>query len=118
MKTLTLNKYGKAHPMTFELNRYASNGNLYVGLVTHEEGYPEPWSSLTVNLDVRCEKNRAFIDVNNNGMEIIPWLEENGLGKLKHRIEYSGFCMYPEFIFNMDKLLEYVMEGDNHYENH
>lgn len=39
---LNLTKYGKTHPMTFEIDRYADNGNLYVGLITHEEGYPEP----------------------------------------------------------------------------
>lgn len=116
MKTLTLNKYGKQHPMTFVLKQYASTGNLYVGLITHEEGY-EPWSDLTVNLDVKCEKNCSFIDTNNNGNEIIDWLVDNGLGYRTGLKARSGFCVYPEFIFNMNKLLQYVMEGDNHYEN-
>lgn len=108
MKTLTLNKYGKAHPMTFTVNKYSNNGNLYVGLVTHEEGWAEPWSDLTVNLGVKCKENCAFIDVNNNGTEIIPWLVENGFGKLKHRVECSGFAIYPEFEFNMARLMEFV----------
>ena len=116
MRTLTLNKYGKRHPITFMLNQYASNGNLYVGLITHEEGY-EPWSNLTVNFDVKCEKNCSFIDTNNNGNEIIVWLVENGLGYTTGLEMRSSFCTYPEFKFNMDKLLQYVMKGDNHYEN-
>ena len=57
MKTLTLYKYGKAHPMSFEIHHYYNNGNLYVGLNTHENGYPEPWQNLTVNLDVKCKPN-------------------------------------------------------------
>ena len=77
---LNLTKYGKTHPMTFELDHYADNGNLYVGLITHEEGYPEPWQNLTVNLGVKCEENCAFIDTNNNGSEIMDWLLDNGLG--------------------------------------
>lgn len=108
MNTLPLNKYGNNHPISFSLDTYSNNGNLYVGLVTHEEGYPERWSDLTVNLNVKCQKNCAFIDVNNNGMEIIPWLEANGIGKLKHRVEFSGYCMYPEFEFDMKKLAQYA----------
>lgn len=117
MKTLMMHKYGKEHPMTFELASYAENGNLYVGLITHEEGYPEPWQNLTVNLSRRCEDNRAFIDTNNNGNAIVNWLLENNLGHLTGRMANSGFCTYPEFEFNMETLLQYVMEGDNEYEN-
>lgn len=107
MKTLTLNKYGTNHPMTFTMDSYVDNGNLYVGLVTYEDGYPEPWSDLTVNLGVRCKANCAFIDINNNGNEIIEWLYSNSLGHLTGRIKASGFCSYPEFEFNMEKLCKY-----------
>lgn len=113
MKTLIMNKYGKEHPMTFELNSYVDNGNLYVGLITHEEGYPAPWSNLTVNLGVKCDADCAFIDINNNGSEIIAWLIANDLGFPTGYIKPSGFCVYPEFRFNMDILMQYVKEGDN-----
>ena len=82
MKTLTLYKYGKAHPITFETHNYYNNGNLYIGLITHENGYPEPWQNLTTNLDNKCEPNCAFIDVNHNGSEILEWLFSNGLGHM------------------------------------
>lgn len=108
MKTLTLNKWGKDHPMSFDVDSYPQNGNLYVGLITHEEGYPEPWQNLTVNLDVKCEENCAFIDTNNNGDDIIPWLINNKLGRLTGKYKASGWCMYPEFKFNMDELNKYV----------
>ena len=110
MKTLILNKYWKEHPMTFDIDIYLKNGNLYVGLITHEEGYPEPWSNLTVNLGVKCKENCAFIDTNNNGNEIIEWLCENKLGSLTGNMWPSGFCVYPEFKFNMDVLMQYVKE--------
>ena len=107
---INLKKYGKNHPMTFHLANYANNGSLYVGLVTNEEGYPEPWSNLTVNLDrsCLCKPNCAFIDTNNNGDEIIDWLEENGFGKETGRVEFSGWCCYPEFKFNMEVLMKHV----------
>ena len=108
MNTLTLKKYGNEYPMTFQTNHYCENGNLYVGLISHAEGFPEPWSNLTVNLSKKCKENCAFIDVNNNGTEIIPWLIENGLGNLTHRVECSGFAIYPEFEFNMERLMEFV----------
>lgn len=105
---LNLTKYGKTHPMTFEIDRYADNGNLYVGLITHEEGYPEPWQNLTVNLGVKCKENCAFIDTNNNGNEILHWLIENGLGDVTDNLKSSGFWIYPEFEFNMEELKKYV----------
>jgi len=108
MKAIILNKYGKKHPMTFDIDTYLENGNLYVGLITHEEGYPEPWQNLTVNLGVKCEPNCAFIDTNNNGNEIIEWLCENEIGHPTGNLKASGFCVYPEFQFNMEKLMQHV----------
>lgn len=105
---LTFNKYGKDHPITFELASYAENGNLYVGMFTVEDGYDTPWSSLTVNLSVKCKPNRAFIDTNNNGTGIIYWLEDNKLGRYTGNLMPSGFCMYPEFEFDMDALMQHV----------
>lgn len=110
MKTLNLCKYGKNHPMTFALHRYADNGNLRVDLITHEEGYPEPWQNLTVNLG-KCMEGYAYIDTNNNGEEILRWLFENGIGHLTGAVRQSGFCLYPEFEFNIEKLLEYTTSG-------
>lgn len=111
---INLTKYGRMHPMTFQLANYANNGSLYVGLLTNEEGYPEPWQNLTVNLDASrfCKPNCAYVDVNNNGEEILNWLERNGLGKQTERIAVSGWCCYPEFEFNMEKLMEHVYSDE------
>lgn len=108
---INLHKYGTNHPMTFELANYADNASLYVGLITNEEGYPEPWQNLTVNLEesCRCKSNCAYIDTNNNGNEIIRWLEENNLGEPTGRIAASGWCFYPEFEFSMDELMKHVV---------
>lgn len=108
MNTLNLSKYGSDHPITFELATYADNGNLYVGMITHEDGYAEPWSNLTVNLGVKLEPNIAFIDTNNNGWEIIDWLVKNKLGEPTKLEMISGYCTYPEFQFNMEELMKYV----------
>lgn len=38
MNTLTLNAWGSNHEITLNLDNYAENGNLYVGLVCWDEG--------------------------------------------------------------------------------
>lgn len=116
MKTLILNAWGTDHHISFHLANYADNNNLYVGMICHDDGYPEPWSDLTVNLDVTLEPNIAFIDVNNNGWNIIDWLIKNNLGQPTKLEMISGFCTYPEFEFNMDELIKYVTR-DSREEN-
>lgn len=108
MKNLILKRYGNEYPMTFNLNNYKNNGNLYIGMITNTEGYDEHWSDLTVNFATKCEENCAYIDTNNNGDGIIAWLEEHGLGNATGKYKKSGFCWYPEFKFNMENLLQYV----------
>ena len=107
---ISLNKYGKKHLMTFSLGYYP-NGNFGIKLIDHSNGYPEPWSNLTVNLGLKCEENCAFIDTNNNGKEIIDWLLDNEVGLLTGREIQSGFCIYPEFVFFPHELLKYTSEG-------
>jgi hypothetical protein len=108
MQTLTLNAWGADHPIAFRLDHYADNRNLYVGMITWEDGWEEPWSDLTVNLDVKCAEDCAFIDTNNNGEKILLWLIQNNLGDLTGRMQPSGFCLFPEFKFNMEELMKYV----------
>lgn len=108
MQRLTLNAWGADHPITFHLANYAENNNLYVGMITHYEGYPEPYGDLTVNLSVKCAENCAFIDTNNCGEKILLWLIENKLGDLTGRMQPSGFCLFPEFEFDMNELMKYV----------
>lgn len=108
MKTLNWDPWGFDNPITFRLSNYAENGNLYVGMITHADGYPEPYSDLTVNLSVKCAENCAFIDINNNGDRIVEWLITNKLATLTGRIQPSGFCVYPEMKFDMVELAKYI----------
>lgn len=108
MNKLNLNAWGSNHAITLETNTYTENGNLCVGLICWDEGFREPWSNLTVNLGVKCKPNCSFIDTNNNGDGIISWLEANKLGKLTGRMEMSGYCIYPEFEFDMDEVDKYL----------
>ena len=107
---LYLEFYGKTYNVGFTINHYVNNKNLYVGLVTVEDGMLEPWSDLTVNLGVKCAENCAFIDTNNNGPQIIDWLTKNGLGYPTDVFRPSGMCVYPEFCFSMDELQKHLVD--------
>ena len=108
MNTLNWNAWGRNHPITLRRDKYAANGNLYVGMITWEDGYPEPWSDLTVNIDVKCDENCAFIDTNNNSDRIVEWLITHKLATLTGRVRQSGFCVYPEMKFDMVELAKYI----------
>lgn len=73
-----LNKYGKIYSISLEVNSYM-DGNLAIQMYSWEDGYPEPWDFLTVNLEGKREKDCAFIDTNHNGQEILVWIIRNGL---------------------------------------
>ena len=86
------------------MRSYYSGGNLALQLMDWSDDYPEPWGDLTVNLGCSVEKDCAFVNVNNMGGEILPWIEKNGLGTPTGRTQRSGFVTYPEYCFNADRL--------------
>ena len=114
MARLVLRAWGDTHEIAFSISKYATNGNTAIQMWKwvkdgdEQEGYYEPWSSLTVNLTKECKPNCAFIDTNNNGDNIVEWLEANDLGFQTGNYEISGYCIYPEFEFDMDKLMKYT----------
>lgn len=110
MNTLNLNRWGRDNPITFILDNYAENNNLYIGMMTHADGYPEPYSDLTVNLSVKCAKDCAFIDTNNNGCDIVGWLITNKLAILTGNVRGGRFCVYPEMKFDMVELAKYIQQ--------
>lgn len=87
-------------------SRYSNNGNLAIQLITPEG---EPVSTLTVNImDGVCEyrgEEYAYVDTNNNPTGV-KFILENELGEPTGEVGYSGFCEYPLYRFNLDKLKE------------
>lgn len=96
--------------IALSIEKYANNDNLAIQMWSWENGYYEPWSMLTVNLDRKCEPDCAFVDVNNNGNAIVDFLRNNNLASYTGVFEFSGFCVYPQFRFDMDELKKYTME--------
>jgi hypothetical protein len=79
---------------------YYGNHNLAIQLIT-DKG--ETFSNLTVNLE-KLPPNCAYVDTNNLGPEIVDWITKNGLGVPTGAYQVSGFCRYPMFMFDLNKL--------------
>ena len=101
--------------MELQVRSYQDAGKLALLLVDWNDGEPEPWSDLTVNLGCPVEKDCAFIDINDLGPDILPWIENNGLGKPTGRSQRSGFVVYPEYRFDAGRLRELDPDGYQEY---
>ena len=103
MKTMKLKAWGETFKLNTVIDSYRNNGNVYIGLIS-EDG--EPFADLTVNIKPLAE-NCAAVDTND-----FPQAEElikkYGLGERFAYVQ-SGFCNYPVYEFNMDKVKEYLV---------
>lgn len=108
-KIYELEMFGEVHKIILAKTSYRSNNTLAILMIeVFDDGHEEDWSTLTVNIDdsnMWADKNRfAFIDVNNNGNEIIPWLRANNIAVVDGYIGFSGFCAYPLVCFTSSAL--------------
>ena len=87
-------------------NSYENNGRLAVSLICLPEH--EPFGTISVNINYplsRDEKSLTFVDTNNYpGIE--KWLRENQIAKPTGYYGRSGYCTYPEYRFDLEKLEE------------
>ena len=68
----------------------------------------ESYAVITTNIDdsnIFCDESHAFVDTNN-----CPWAEEfikqNKLGEPLDYYGQSGYCLYPLYTFDIEKLPE------------
>ena len=109
--SIKFEKWDKTWDIWFEISSYNYGGGLAIEMICEEEYGPEPFATLTVNLeDFPTEGNNAFVDINNLSDEIVDWLIANNLGEMTGRIGFSGFCAYPEIAFNLDEIKKHVKE--------
>ena len=111
MKIYKLEKYGETYQIVLRKGQYNSNNTLAVEmvLVNSKGKMTEPWNMLTTNIndsDILASETNAFVDTNNNGNEIIGWLEENGIAQRTGMYGFSGWRSYPLVRFNEQALKE------------
>lgn len=99
--------FGDDNQVYFRLNHYTQNNNLYLGLLKYDAEFDmmTPYCDVTVNIGALPYLESA-IDTNNNGRKMLDFLEKNGFGKATGLELPSGFCWFPVFRFNEDKLRE------------
>ena len=98
-----------------EINRYLSNGCIYIGLLTEEEGDWEPYGDITVNLREGAPDYCGYLDTNNmSGLE--EFIKQNDIGEFTGLVQRSGFCTYPLYLFDPENLRELCPKGMAEYE--
>lgn len=91
---------------------YYCNKNLYIRMVEFNGDIPvRTWEVLTYNLDVLCAKDCAYIDIYDNGIEILDFIKENELA-VPTGIVRNG---YPEYKFNPEILSDIDPYGYGRY---
>lgn len=105
-KTYCIELYGKIFKLMLARSTY-TYGNRLAVLAFEEDG--ERFASISVNIPEEMltdEKACCFIDTNN-----CPWapafLEKYELAEFTGNIGFSGFCVYPEYRFDLTKLKEF-----------
>lgn len=102
-------EYGGDSEIQLEVQQYANNGRIAIFMLTNEEGYPEHYGSLTVNIDAPAPAYCGYLDTNNLS-NAEKFVTENGLGEFTGLTGRSGFCVFPLYLFNAEKLRELCPE--------
>ena len=89
-------------------------GSLDLGLLAFEEGYPEPWTDLTVRVRgaAPCAPDEAYVKTWSENEGIDKWLEDTGLAKPTGEYVLSGYVKIPKYQFNLNMVEQYMFETD------
>ena len=106
---MQLEAWGTTHDLCVEAGQYSVGESLALQLYVNEEYGLEPYASLTVNLPSQhCAPDCAFVDI--NGLQDAEkMILQYGIGEPTGRTAVSGFCTYPEYRFDMDKLKDFCL---------
>ncbi len=108
-------RFGTTENVTLTVNTYMDNKSLYVGMTTVEDGFPEPYGDVTVNLLGSVPPYCAFVDTNNMP-ELEDFLVKNGIAEFTGLEQKSGYCTYPLYLFDMEKMRRLCPDGMAAYE--
>lgn len=107
-KTLSYDWEFGHEELFIEVNSYANNNRLYIGLYHMEDGQPELFGDLTVNLpcdDVKA--NEAYIS-DFSVKSKLQFIRQHKLGRVVSRREDYR---YQKVAFHLDRLAEFDKNG-------
>ena len=102
--------------VTLDIQTYQNNGRIFIGLISNEDGCPEPFGDVTVNIDAPAPNYCGYLDTNNLS-NVEQFITDNGLGEFTGIMGRSGYCAYPLYLFDADKLRELCPEQMAAYEH-
>lgn len=108
-------KRGKTIKVGLEINYYANNRCIYIGLTTGRGESLQIYADVTVNLAGKAPDYCGYLNTNNTS-ELKEFIETNGIGEFTGLTKQSGFCEYPLYLFQVDKLRELCPNGMLVYE--
>lgn len=114
-KLIYKSEYSGDNEVELNIQTYQNNGRIFIGLISNEEGYPQPFADLTVNIDAPAPNYCGYLDTNNFS-NVERFVCENDLGEFTGLMGRSGFCEYPLYLFNVDRLRELCPEQMAAYE--
>lgn len=114
-KLIYKSEYSGDNEVELNIQTYQNNGRIFIGLVSNEEGYSQPFADLTVNIDAPAPNYCGYLDTNNLS-NVERFVCENDLGEFTGLMGRSGFCEYPLYLFNVDRLRELCPEQMTAYE--
>lgn len=101
-KHYVVNTQFGTYEVYFVVSKYFCNDNLCLELFEVESG---PFARMTVNLDEKLDGNMAYIDTNNCKWAT-DFIERYSLGKDTGKRRESGWCTYPLYEIDLDKIKE------------
>lgn len=115
-KTLSYDwQYGR-EKLFLRVDSYMNDDNLYIGLYHMEDGCPESFADLTVNLPFAPLGgiNEAYID-HNFSKEKLRFTKQYKLGTIQPDTASSGYCIFQRVAFDLKKLAELDPEGTKRF---
>ena len=103
MNTYKINLYDEEYELAPIKESYARDNSL--AILLYDVKNEEEFTTLTVNLteSILLRQGHAFVDTNNNSWAE-KFIKDNKLGKPTGKYAFSGYCKYPEYKFDLEKL--------------
>lgn len=86
-----------------EYGNYSVNDNIALTLIC-DDGVP--LATITVNLGYKLLSNFAYLDTNNCSW-VEDMMKEHKFGRPTGQYKESGFCEYPLYMLDFDKINEF-----------